>query len=69
MNDRQELEDRFMQFCDKHGYAYHGVYLLDEPDQNHERYALRLGLQKSAPPPDLGVHIQDGIGSKDKVGG
>ena len=27
-----------------------------------------VGIQKDALP-DLGVHIQDGIGSKDKVGG
>jgi len=29
---------------------------------------LELGIHKNTPP-DLGVHIQDGIGSKDKVGG
>ena len=28
-----------------------------------------IKIEESVPSPDLGVHIQDGIGSKDKVGG
>lgn len=62
MTDMQKLKDALVAEAEKRGWI---VYIKDStPDS----FNVRVIVPDSGPP-DLGIHIRDGMGTKDKVGG
>ena len=64
MSDTKQMEKEISEVVERYGWELASAFPLD-PANVQRSFIIRPKQN----PPDLGIHIRDGVGADDKVGG